>query len=772
MIRTILISLFSLTVLAVQGQRIGEWTLYPATYNTTVVAEAPSRVYAVCDGTLYSYGKEDGDITFHTRQEGLSDTNIQWLGYNAVVDKLLIVYRNGNIDLMGTDGIYNLPYLKNAVSLRAKEVNGLYFRGTEAYLSTGFGVVVVEMARREIVDTYRLNRAVYSVCIDGDVIYASSESGLLRASLSANLSDASNWSEVSLDASVIEDVSLIRHLCIFQGSLCMNVSGKGIYYLTPEGNMELLRSGTFTGIKLSSDRLMLTAYGTVFLYASLSSAVEYLVMTTTVQDVSSLSADTYWLACGVVGLVGSRRVSVGKFESIVSDLSLDGPKRNLAYSLTFRDGVLWVAGGGRSRTNRLLNPGTLMRLKEGRWLNFDETAVRNAVGYACQDYTSVAVDPADPDHIFVGSCGEGVLEFRGGEFVRLYNHANSSLQTAIPSQAEHYVRVESVSFDAAGNLWVTNSNAANGISIMSSAGEWTSLYYPGINAAEYVDQILTTRSGNRWVNVPHSGTGVGILVFNDGGTPFQAGDDYARYFTSFRSGSGSIIDATAYYCMIEDQAGEVWLGTDKGPVICAYPDRALTNPDNLYVNYIVRTNESDGEPYYFLNGEEVHAMAVDGGNRKWIGTSGSGVFLVSADGSRTLHHFHVDNSPLPSNSILSLAIDDVTGEVYIGTDAGLVSYRAEATSPSASYADIYAYPNPVRLQSDAHVVITGLMQESSVKITDISGNLIYQGTSAGGRLLWDCRNHSGRRVSSGIYLVLCATSGGTESVVTKIVIVN
>lgn len=213
--------------------------------------------------------------------------------------------------------------------------------------------------------------------------------------------------------------------------------------------------------------------------------------------------------------------------------------------------------------------------------------------------------------------------------------------------------------------------------------------------------------------------------------------------------------------------GQVWIGTNRGPIICTnYRDI-----NNLRCTRIIRTNE-DGEPYYLLDGEQINAIAVDGGNRKWIATNNSGVFLVSEDGMETIANFTTANSPLPSNQINSLAINQITGEVFIGTEKGLVSYMGDATEGSEDYSDIYAYPNPVRPEHNDRVTIVGLMADSNVKITDMKGNIVYQGKSAGGTFTWDCRKRGGRRVATGIYLVLSATPEAKESVVTKIMVVK
>ncbi|MDR1102864.1 MAG: hypothetical protein LBL42_03805, partial [Tannerella sp.] len=614
--------------------------------------------------------------------------------------------------------------------------------------------------------------AVYGVCIQGETIYASTENGLLKASLSDNLPDVHNWNVQPLPAEF--DAKNIRQLCEFEGRLCFRINGSGVYSLEPGGEVRtLMRHTSLNGMKRIAGRLVAYTSSGLFLFESLSRSEA--VNAGTVSDVSGLTdGGTCWLASGVGGLTGIRRKAANEYETVVSGLNLGGPKRNLAGFLTFHNGKLWIAGGGRSKTTRYRNPGTLMTFHEGEWFNFDETAVDQKVGFACRDYNAVVIDPDDETHFFVGTCGEGVLEFKDNAFVRLLDNRNSALQTTLPgSQEAHYIRVQGFSYDRDKNLWMTNSEVDNGIVVRKADGTWVSLYYPGISQAYFVDRILITSKGHKWVNVPHSSNSPGILVFDDKGTIDDASDDVAHYFPSFKGASGSAVDASAYYCMVEDLKGEIWIGTNKGPIICSTPTRAIENPDNLYCTQIVRVDETDSEQrYYFLNGEEVHALAVDGGNRKWIGTTGSGVFLVSPDGSETLLHFNTDNSPLYSNNILSIAINHETGEVFFGTDMGLISYRGEAVAAGEHYSDVYAWPNPVRLAVDDQVIITGLVADSNVKITDLSGNLIYQGRSAGGQMAWNCRNRSGNRVATGIYLVLASTPGARESAVAKIAIVQ
>ncbi|MDR0845716.1 MAG: hypothetical protein LBN71_10895 [Tannerella sp.] len=764
---------FILCLLSVSGslsaQHVGEWQSYLASYNTTAVAETNELVFAVADGTLYSYGKEDNSIRIYSKQYGLSDSDIKLIGYNSTAKVLVIVYSNGNIDLLREEGLYNLPYLKNATNIRDKEVYTIYFQNERAYLATKFGVIVIQLNKNEIAETYMLNQATYAVCIQGESIYAATGNGLLKASVSDNLLDIHSWNMETLHSTEFKPQN-IRQLCSFQDKLCFWADSSGVFYLNSGAEIKtLLKHDRLKGMKLQSDRLIPFSASTMYIYDSLSSYEPANVGV--LNDVAALkNGGNYWIASGVNGLIGVKRTGANQYEPFVSGLTINGPKRNLAASLTFHGQKLYVLGGGMW-TDRYFNPGTLMICENGTWTNIDENKVNTKNGYGCHDYTGIAIDPDDETHYFVSSYGEGVLEFKDNEFVQLYNHKNSALQTILPQFENNYNRVAGLCFDKNRNLWMTNSQVDNGIVVRKADGTWKSFHYPGVDNSTYlVDKIIVTSKGHKWVNVPRSGSRAGILVFDDKGTPDDTSDDIANFFSAFKSAANRTIEASEYYCVTEDLTGNIWIGTNKGPIICSSPARAIDNPDNLLCNNIIRSDEDVS--YYFLNGEQVRAIAVDGGNRKWLGTSGSGAFLVSADGMETILHFDTDNSPLYSNNIQSIAINQQTGEVFFGTDKGLISYRGEAIEGSKSYSDVYAYPNPVRPDIDYQVTITGLMVDSNVKITDLNGNLIYQGKSAGGQMTWNCQNRSGNRVATGIYLVIAATPNAGESVVTKIAVVK
>ena len=742
-----------------------------AYYETTQVAEAGNCVYAVANGSLYSYGKEDNSLVYYSRQTGLSDGDISHISYNPNVARLLITYSNGNIDLLDESGVYNLSYLLDNSGVTDKTINSVTQYNEYAYLSTNFGIIALNMDKREIKDTYKLNDEVYSVAIDGENIYAATSTlGLIYAPLSSNLLDYNVWKTYPLSSSEIQKGSVSR-IGFFGQNLCL-LTDKGIHYKGTDGVVKsLLKNSSLKDMTIQNGKLMAYTVSELYIYSSLTD--RDVVKAGTVNGVSSLKSEgTYWIAAGTSGIKGVRTSGSG-YETIVESTGDNTayPKRNYNYYMTTYGNKLLVVGGGRW-TNRWGRPGTFMEYEDGKWFNFDENTINKNPGAnennqfrRFWDYTGVAIDPKDPTRYFISSYGEGIVELKDKEPVQLYNHTNSELDYILPSSPYNYIRVGGITFDGEGNLWMTNCEVESVLKVLKADGTWKRFRFDGYKNVSMADKITITSNGYKWINSPY-GSVRGLFVLNDNGTIDDESDDEYHFYSTFSDTNGTI-DVSGYYCVTEDKEGQVWIGTNRGPIICT----SYRDINNIRCSRIIRTND-DGESYYLLDGEQINAIAVDGGNRKWIATNSSGVFLVSDDGMETIAHFTTENSPLPSNQINSLAINQITGEVFIGTEKGLVSYMSDATEGSEDYSNVYAYPNPVRPEHGDKVTIMGLMDESNVKITDIRGNIIYQGKSAGGTFTWDCCKKGGRRVATGVYLVLSATPEAKESVVTKIMVVK
>ena len=768
-LKSFLIIITTLFLSQTMTAQTNKWTTYLAYSEATGIAETKERVYVVANGALYSYGKNDTEVILYSKQNGLSDTDISQIKYSPDYSILIIIYSNGNIDLYGENGINNMPYLKNATNIQSKSVNDIYFSGRFAYLSTDFGIVVVNLEKKEITDTYRLNKSVNSVCIIGEKIIASTDEGLMQAALKDNLLDASVWTKKLLSDVSLNKNDTITRICLFDNHLVICIKDDGLYYESPEGETKrLIKQVYMKDVTVQSgEMLAYTRDDIIYIYSNINKYI--FVRTGTVNGVATLKADgKYWIASGVNGLVGIERGSDNNFSTIVSKITINSPKRNYNAFMTILDNHKLLIAGGDRASARSWRPGTLMIYENEEWYNFDEMIANREIakltGDYSWDYMGVAVDPDDKNHYFIATYGEGVIELKDNEFVKLHNMDNSTLKSTDGTNP-NYVRIGSVCFDKNKNLWAINCLTQNPINVLKANGEWVSLYYAPINNADKIDKMLITSKGHKWVNVPYDNPG--IFVLDDNNTIDDTSDDRFKYYTSFKDAQNNNIQANEYLCMAEDKNGTIWIGTNIGPIRCTNPSDAVERPESLKFSRLAR----DGE-YYFLSGESVTAIAVDADNQKWIGTASQGVFLINADGSETIYNFNEDNSPLLSNTINSIAINDETGEVFFGTNNGLISYKSGITSGASAFSDVYAFPNPVRPDFNDKVTITGLKNNANVKITDINGHLIYQGRAIGNQMVWNCRNITGNRVATGIYLVIAATQDASESIVTKIAIIK
>jgi ligand-binding sensor domain-containing protein len=388
----------------------------------------------------------------------------------------------------------------------------------------------------------------------------------------------------------------------------------------------------------------------------------------------------------------------------------------------------------------------------------------NVYGGSVNDFVAVAVDPDDPELTWFGSWDDGLIEVRSGVPVQIYNQNNSSLGLDVLG-FEGRLNVGGLDHDRDGNLWMTNAWSAAPLSVRTKSGTWYS-YSPGslLNNNQLIAGILAASNGFKWIVRPR---GNALLVFDDNGTLEVSSDDRWKLLNS-AEGSGGL-PAPDVFTVAEDKEGQVWVGTSKGIAVFYTPENVF-NSSGFDAQQILL--EQDGNFQYLLETEAVSSIVVDGANRKWIGTQTGGVFLVSPDGRTEILHFTQDNSPLPSNTVYAITVDEGTGEVFMATDRGIMSYRGDAIEGLAENTCATVFPNPVNESYTGPVAIDGLVRDSEVKITDVSGNLVYRTTSLGGQALWPATDMEGNRVSTGVYLIFAADQFGNTKCNTKVLVVR
>ena len=769
----ILFSFFSFTVLAANFNTTG-WKTYLSYNNTNSVEESNDQVFVVAEGSLYTYGKEDNSIKQYYKGNGLNDNTISLIRYNKQTKSLLIIYDNSNIDILEGGVATNLPYLSTSTSIRDKQINSVLVNDEYAYLSTAFGIVVVNMAKKEIKDTYKLSLNITSCAIQNGNIYASTtnkaevSSGIIYASLKENLLDKANWKPYGL--SNLSDSHTISAIASFKNTLFYLVSQQGIFY---ENNGELSRiinSSTLKYMKVIGEKLACIDNSRVFI---VSDTQKFDQINLSINDISTYQTDKYWIAEGSKGLRSIQRKGSNSFEALNEPIILDGPYSNSAFDIVCKNDKVYMIIGGKDLLNgkRFDKGGYILTYDYDKWSFIDPKEAQKKLNLPRnpRDYTSIAVttDDSNDEIVYASSMGDGVIQYKNGTPVQSYNEKNAFKETA-GGYGSGYCYIDGLAFDKNGNLWMTSSEVNHAVLVLDKAGAWHRLDIEQLRGVYTINDILITSTNDKWIYVPRN-TPKLVMIPNS-----ESLDEVSSYeFTTLIDTDGKELTPSNYTCVAEDKDGYIWVGTNRGAVYFTKPrissaeDKAATRCTR--VKY---TNEETGNLAYFLDNVVVTTLKVDAGNRKWIGTKGNGVYVLDNDNETIVYQFNTNNSPLLSDNIYDIEINDKTGEVFIGTDKGLNSYQGEASEGKSDYSEIYAYPNPVRPEHMDKVTIVGLMDNSNGKITDLNGNIIYQTKSLGGQAIWNCRNANGSRVATGVYLVLASTEEASESVVTKIIVVK
>lgn len=445
-----------------------------------------------------------------------------------------------------------------------------------------------------------------------------------------------------------------------------------------------------------------------------------------------------------------------------------GPKYNYFGFMRFVGDKLYTCAGGYVASVDHYYPGIIQVMNsDDDWQIYEEN-LSTKTGHNYIDIMEVDVDPRDAKRVFAGSKG-GVYEFYDGQFVKEWSYDNSIIQSLTGGTNKNYTIVKSVKFDAQGNLWMLNSVVPDqSIIEYTAAGEWVShhkreLLY-GDNTLNHMEGLMIDSRGLLW------------FVTNTWDIPtlscYNPQTDEIHTYRSFVNQDGATLAINSAQCVTEDKEGNIWIGTQIGPLMIEAADVASDNP--VFVQVKVPRNDGSNYADYLLSGVNVTKIVVDGGNRKWFGTNGQGIYLISSNNIEEISHFTTENSCLLSDYIESLTMNDKSGELFIGTTKGLCSYMTDATTPAAEMNkdDVYAYPNPVTPDYTGPITIVGLSYNAFVKITTVNGTLIAEGRSNGGSFTWDGCDAQGRRVASGIYMVQTATEDGGKGTVCKIAIVN
>lgn len=760
LIKTLLATLaFGTVALSSMAQErpIGYWRAHMP-YNSAVsLASNGKEIFVATQKAFYIYNIGTKESESFSKVEGMSDVGMSWIGYDTYTSTAILAYANSNIDLYKDGSFYNLPEIKNKTVSGSKKVNRIYTEPGLAFLSTDQGIVVIDLEKREVKETYSfyLNNQILPITdftATGSFYYAASTKGFYKANKNAvNLQSFAAWTKIDTGRSFVG-------AAIYKDKVF--VTGADSLFVVQNDTLKFIyRSDTNTRhIDGGVDGLFITEnYKKTFngMVRKMDENFQFIDSFKTpglCTHVLQTDTNNVWLADEFSGM---------KIRELRGDpygiLLPEGPSHYANFDIYANNGEIWVAHGGYNDLMDISNSSAgFSSFKNEKWTQF-RTYESPVIGNDKFDF--IRIIKGNDGNVYVGSAQDGLLILKPDGTTENYAK-NSFIDSSAMSGSWHWVN--GFAFDDDNNLWMTVHGGKRELVVRTKTGSYYQMAVPIPrgpipNAA---GQIIIDDNGQKWYTT--TGSTGGVIVYDDNHTPENAADDKYRALLAGK-GLGGLPDNETY-SIAKDKNGAIWIGTKNGIGIVNCPGQVMTGGCEAEVR-VVQYDDFAG---YLFESQQVKAIAVDGANRKWIGTN-NGVWLVSPEGDKVVNRFTAANSPLPSDLVQKIEIDPVTGDVYIGTEDGLVSYRGTATEGGEENAEVKAFPNPVPSGYSGNIAIKGLVENADVRITDISGQLVYRTKAFGGQAVWNGIDYTGRRPQSGVYMVFITNKDGSQTHVGKLV---
>lgn len=721
----IFIVLFSTNIFS--QTELFKWKNHISFNSCNYIAKSDNKIFIANSYGLFEYNISDSQYRILSKVNILSETGITSIACSSDSDLLLIGYSNGVIDIVNNNKTETINEIKNSIEISNKRINSFRISENTVWASTDFGIVNIDLSSFKIKDIYYIGDEgekikVSSLTNDGNKLFAATEKGVFEL-VGSNPSDFNSWSVINGTQN-----NIYKSSALFNGKLYSVksdiITGDELWQITP--TQLLINTGISKIKSLSSSKNTLAICGDskISYISSNNSVVSELSDAQIPSPESIISGENEsWICDNDNGFV---KYSSGNFES----LTPNGPKSNKISHVVYKKERFFMA-----------SPNYYSVYNYEKWVN---TSLGN-------EYTITHITTDNKgEEAFISTLENGIISFDLNNNKETFNSSNSSLEIGNNGKTS----VNGIFYDNKEQLWASNSGAINPVSMLATDGNW-SKYQTNLLLNKNTGYIINTIPGIRWVVTDNSK----LFAFEPGSS-----EKLCLVIDKENKISNSTINT-----ILEDKNSALWIGTTNG-VWVSYSPQVVRNGQNPLFSResVVVKNNIIKE---ILQGENITDIEVDGGNRKWFATSGSGLYCYDSKNNE-LKSFNTSNSPIPSNNISDISINTLNGDIMIATDSGLITYRSQATNSKYGFGDVYAFPNPVEPDYDGVITITGLVDETNVKITTITGNLIFETTSKGGQAIWDGKTFSGDRPATGVYLAFCSTKDGKESIVTKILFIN
>jgi hypothetical protein len=745
----LLLLLTTCTTMVAQELAIGQWQSMYTYASSNGVAIGDGKVYSGRYG-LMEYNLASKEYNQYSKVNGLADVGIQKMAYIDTKKALVITYESSNIDILQNGIIYNIPDVKKANIIASKRFNNISSINGDAYISSGLGIVVVNIDKQEIKATYPmlvngLQSEVFDVALRNNQLLAATSNGLFIANGNNNfLQNINNWTLV--------DNTVFKNIAVSNDSVyvCADTT---MYSLDANNKTHALfsSSGTILDVAIKNNNVVLSTNQRI-IDLQKNGVVLNNYYGNNANQIATNQNDI-WAANVYGGLIRIQSpLDIERY-------TINGPFSADAFNMRWINNTLYVCSGAVDpQYNWLNNRSGLNKYSNNYWQTYNQYTSYPQMDSA-QDILDVAEDPVTKS-IYMASYGGGLVEIKtNGDYVRLAR--NSVIGSS--ENGNYAWLATNFKYDASNNLWITVSNADKNLLVKKPDGTFLSYTINTNGDFKPLSEIAIDNIGQKWIVLPRI---KGVAVFNDNGTLENTADDQQKIYSN-NAGFGNLASNNTR-CIVKDADGKIWIGTDNGISIVNCPENAFNaggcDAENKIVQYDAFANRLFKEEF-------VNTIAVDGANRKWVGTY-NGVWLISPDAEKIIDRFTVDNSPLPSNEINKIEIDPTTGVVYFATSQGIVSYKSTATDGVVEADKLLAYPNPVEPNYEGTIAIKGFVTNADVRIVDEAGLLVYRTVALGGQAVWNGKTYTGAKPQSGVYYVLGTNTDGTQTQQTKIILMH
>ena len=748
----------------------GQWRLHVPNRKSLDVVVANNIVYSAFKDGILEYDIENSEKSLWTNVNGLSDISITCLGLDKKNEAVYIGYENGNIDRLQNNHVENIPAIKLAQVNGSKRINKIISFNNYIYIATNFSIIKFDPVKFEVRDTYyptQTNDPILDLSFTNDSIFALTENKLLKSNLTNTaLADFTQWSidtRVPINTHLTAKYSEIE---IINSQFYLLSSspdyGKDTVYCVKNSGLDLVinknESYEINSINILDDKLAINIDAGVKVMNSDYSLYKFYGVAGVSCNRSFFHKNIVWMSDKYSGLV---RFINGYGEHI----DFQGPMGDKFYSVECSKDKLIVSSGGLNGHGMTWNTSGTYVFQDENWTSFDRNTEPMWLNTNFWDNLVAATNPNNTNQMAVGTfSGIPLTIFENGKTAsKIFTVNNSPIQSTIWNTE---AMISALKYDELGNLWIGNGYCSKPLKVLTKDQKWQSIDLGNSCINQSINKIVIDYNGNKWLAVPS----VGVVGFKDNKTIETLSDDKIKIVNSTDGNGG--LPSNQVTALAADFNNEIWIGTESGFAILYNSDNIFTSTSAFNAQRIKLRFEGENE--YLLGKTYITDIEVDGGNRKWFGTANTGIFLLSSDGNEILQNFTTDNSPLISNVILDMAFNHKTGELFIATDKGLVSYRADASEGDAEYSNVQVFPNPVKPDFNGLITIQGIQYDSDINVTDVAGNLVYKTTSNGGMATWDGKTVNGERVKGGVYLFWTAPNdtNGKGRKVGKVVVAN